>query len=1388
MTPKTIIASALMLLTLLLVPPTGETRSGSDSKARSQRYIIELQDPPLAVYEGQQLSVVAGNGKDRLAATAAFKTGDRRLNTRSAEAVAYLGFIAERHEEFRQEASFALGRDLAPVHQYRVATNGVAMDLTPAEAALLSKSPLVKSIAQDIRHTLETYAGPEWIGAGLIWDGDAGFPANRGEGVIVGVLDSGINFDHPSFANPSLDGYNHENPLDDYRGLCADATSGVFCNGKVIGVYDFVQDDPDTPDVVEENTNGRDNDGHGSHTASTAVGNPVNTFRSGVNVNVSGVAPRANLISYRVCYIGEPEGPDSGGCMGSAILSAIDQAVVDGVDVINYSIGSTASDPWRVGSIALAYLNARASGVFVATSAGNSGPNESTIGSPANAPWVSAVGNATHNVIFGSSVTSMTGGVNAPDDLAGASLTEGIGVRKIVHAKDYGNALCGTGEAELVSSCAGNTGQSNPWAGETPFNGEIVVCDRGTYGRVEKGKNVLLAGAGGYILANATDQGESVVADDHCLPATHIGKDDGDILREWLDSGTGHQGAISGYGLVESDSFGDQLNISSSRGPAQPPVADTLKPNLIAPGTSIYAASDVGQAFRALSGTSMSSPHIAGAAALLKALHPDWTPSQIASALETTATAELATDRGIEAADPHQRGAGRPQLGEAANAGLFLDVTQGQFLVANPAQGGDPRDLNLPGLVDSACKSECTFEREVTDQMGGGTWTATPMEFPAGVNVTVSPSSFTLGSGQTRSLEIKINVTGSGVVGDWLSGKVKLSASGSSDQFLTASVYSYGGDIPDAWVINDNRNGGWKEVQLSGLVGLPDATFISGGLVKPTEESAVLIEDPSFEDPYDGGSGILTTWHSLPQGALWLYAETLASTSEDLDLFVGRDDNGNGFAEESEELCASTSSNELELCNLYDLPPGQYWIIVQNWTGTLVEGDEATLVHAAVAPGGYNNFAATGPGIIGEESTITVRLSWDNINALPGEQYFGAVGIGTDRNRPNNVGVIPVRFNRTAIADAETFPLANGVIHQLALDANDIHDRAFIDVPPGVSSMTVSAGGADEGQNDALTLELKRLDFDQAFSVPPFAASAGSAPTLVSATGVGGIGPSITVIGVEPGRWYPVLRNSNDSPSAIKVQAVLDFSGAPENAQPGLWEPNSRPGLGQGYEYNNGGPSRAVIWYTYDEAGQPAWYISGSPVTGDNSWSADLLRFTNDGASQHSVPVGRITITRLGDNDQMFSYTLFGLSGSERMQPISPPTCPQISGSAQSYTGLWYRGADGLGGASVLVNATTQSQIHYLFDDAGMPRWLVAQDINSPAPTNPEMPMLQFSGYCAVCQASGVSFSTVGVLGRSFTSETLGSWTLDYLLESPLSGSAERTDQISKLTDRFDCQ
>lgn len=1375
----------------LLLPLAADARPPAEG-APLRDYIIELSDPPLAAYDGRLLSVATVAGETRLAPTTPEVTG-RRLDPGARAAREYLEYLDGRHAAFQLEASVLLGRQVTALRSYQYAINGVALRLTPAEAQMLADSPMVKSMEADRVHRPQTDAGPPWIGAPFIWNGINDTGATLGEGVVIGVIDSGINWEHPSVADPGPDGYDHINPGGVQLGLCN--MPQVPCNDKVKGIYDFVEDNPSTTDVVEENTNGRDNSGHGSHVIAIAAGNRLDvTINDTENVQLSGVAPHANIVSYRVCYVGEPPQPTGGGCLGSAILDAIDQAIADGVHVINYSIGTDAFNPWTGSSIPMAFLNARNADIFIVTSGGNAGPNPGTVGSPANAPWVPSAGNSSHNRLFASIVQNLLGGSTPPpDDIIGASLSGGIGQRDIVHAADFGFPLCGTGTPELQATCGGNQGLSNPWAGNPVFNGKIVVCDRGTYGRVEKGKNVMQAGGAGYILANTGEFGESVVADEHCLPASHIGKVGGDALRAWLNSGSGHRGSITGFTLAHLDLAADQVAATSSRGPVLPPVQDILKPNVIAPGTSILSASDIGEEFLVLTGTSMSSPHIAGAAGLLRALHPTWSVAQIASSIETTATAVLATDQGGAPANPHVRGAGRPRLGEAADAGLYLNVTGTDFNNANPAIGGNPKNLNLFGLVDSACRGACSFTRTVTDQVGGGSWQAAAVGFPAGVGVTIQPGQFNLGNGTSRSLNIGIDMQGSGLVGQWVYGDIRLTASGRPEQRLTVAVYYDGGSLPSEWVVNSNLNGGWTERSLTGLAPMPDATFTSGGLVRPRVTTETLIQDPTAvnpepenEDPFDGGPGTFTVWHNVPPGALWLHSETLESTSNDLDLFVGRDDNQNGITEESEVLCQSTSPIDLELCDLFTPAPGAYWIIVQNWDTDNQQGDEATLVSAVIDGADSSDLVVSGPGIVAGGAQFDLRLSWSNAGAKPGEQWLGAVGLGTDRDNPNNVGVIPVRFNRNGISAPETLPLMAGGEHRLALAGNSSHDRIYIDIPPGVNTLIISATGAGNDQSNNLSFELYRQNFPAALASPPFVQLPGGINLVGSASGGGGNGPSIAINdAVTPGRYYLKLSNTRSAASTVTLEASVQSD--PSNLDPhkGLW--NFGREIFQGIEWNSSGNFSTVLWYSYDEDGQPAWYISSGPSPTGNIWVADLLRVTNDGAQQQEKQVGKVSMTFLADNDAVMSYTLFGRSGFEPVYPNQINTCPMISGQLRSYSGLWYRGLAGLGGASVVVYASAQAQVHYFYDALGVPRWLIAADDDNQSATAEVIPLLQFDGFCSVCEPEEVVWDTVGTVTRTFSNQISGSWTLDFELNPPLQQAINRTDNIVKLSDTLGC-
>ena len=1385
-----ILASCLVL--------AGALHARSDSGPYSGRalYVILFDQPPLA--EWYALGG-AGPGPNLQPAQAGdkYKAGSRgRLDVQAAKSQAYIHQLDQNYQQFREQVRVLLGRDLKPVYRYRNALNGFAVNITLEEADQIAVMPGVKLVRRDEIHKLETDAGPAWIGADAIWNGLSGMPEARGEGVIVAVIDSGINWKHDAFKDLGEGGvssaHDHHNPLGPgiYLGLCD--LEEVLCNDKLIGVYDFVTDLEST-ESVEQSSDGFDYDGHGSHVASIAVGNTSTALFSFGLTTLSGVAPHASLISYRVCYVGDPGDPDDDGCSAAAIAQAIDQAISDDVDVINYSIGSTAFSPWDEGTVTQAFLNAYGAGIFVATSAGNGGPLPSTIGAPANAPWISAVANATHDRLFGTEVSDLDGGDTVPPEiLVGASWVGDSGIRNIVHAKDYGYALCGeiTQTAAPVS-CTSTSSDSNPFSPGT-FNGEIVVCDRGIYGRIEKGLNLKLAGAGGYILANTEEQGASVIADDHCLPASHLTREDADRLRGWLDSGSGHQGQITGSMARRNGGAADMIASSSSRGPADSPVQDVLKPNLLAPGSSILGAFAPGEdddsPYALSSGTSMASPHVAGAAALLLSVHPDWLPAVLNSAIETTAILALAGNPDGTSATPFDGGSGRPRLGEAASVGLYLEETLADFKAANPELGGDPGSLNLPGLVKNDCKDVCKFTRVVSSLTGEKTWQASSRGFPEGVRVSIIPAEFELANGASQQLDIEVDLTAAGQIGTWVYGEVTLSAYDEPEQTLTTAVYASAGELPAQWNISASSDSGNRMFTLSNLAALPDATFTAAGLSREQRQTVALPEDLTREDPFDAPTGTFTVLLEVPEGGLWLHAETMESTSLDLDLYVGRDSNGDGKAQEEEQICSSTQSQDLEVCDIYAPMPGLYWIVVQNWHASNSAPDDVTLVYALVGSFGELGLTATGPGITDTNDAFPVRVAWNNVDAVTGEVLLGAVAIGTNRSNPLNVGIIPVKFSRTSIAMAETLALMDGREQHLALRGSYTHDRAFIDIPPGAESLTVSVSGIDEGQNNQLTIALKRVDYGIAFDLAPGVPAAPGDSTIASATGANDLGPQLTVSGdvLAPGRWYVVLTNEGVVEASVTVKADVSFSVPLSAFDAGLWQPGSRPGISQGLDYARAGGNRAMLWYTYDELGLPTWYLAAGPVPDGNIWTADLLRFTNNGEDQHEVLVGQLSLTTLAEQDLVFSWQLFGLSGSDRMVPTSPQTCPDIGNVKQSYTGIWFRGTDGLGGASVLVNGSTQGQIHYLYDASGVPRWLQAASDEVVLPTDREIPMQQFYGFCPNCM--GDVYSTeVGLLTRDFNSETTGSWTLNYLLEAPLQGDVNRTENTFKLSTTLAC-
>jgi subtilisin family serine protease len=961
-------------------------QAGASSSAP---YIVQLSDPPLASYRG---------GISGLEATNPAARGEVKLDPPSAASRAYLDYLRGRQSSFLTNAQLALGRTLEPQFRYRYAFNGLAVTLTATEAARVADMPGVKDVQREQTYDLLTDVGPAWIGAPALWNGTGtgGSASTKGEGVIVGVIDTGVNHDHPSFADVGGDGYNHTNPRGTFYGVCDPVTGRPFCNDKLIGAWDFTGTSPE------------DDNAHGSHTASTAAGNVLSAKIQAPTLtltrNISGVAPHANLITYKACDNA------SGGCRGISLAAAIDQATADAVDVINFSIGGGSRNPWT-DSNALGFLGARDAGIFVSASAGNSGPKPETIGSPSNAPWLMSVGASTHNRKFANAVVNMSGGATTPPaDIEGKSFTAGYGPATIVHAADFGDRQC-----------------LSPFAPGT-FSGEIVICERGVNPRVEKGRNVELGGAGGMVLANSAAEGESIIADPHELPAVHIGYNAGQRLEAWVrDGGSGHTATIAGTTPDEAASNGDIMAGFTSRGPDKT-VPGVLKPDVTAPGVDVLAAiNTVGNTtspagspeFGVLSGTSMSAPHSAGAAALVRDVRPGWTPAEVQSALMTTSlTTGIRKEDGVKAATPFDRGAGRIDLTQAARAGLVLNETVPNYEAADPAAGGNPTTLNTASLANADCRGTCTWTRVVETTLGSSTtWTA-KTSAPRGVRLTVQPSRFTIAPGGSQTITVTADVVDA-PVGQWSFAELTLSSKAAPAAHLPIALYP--GGTPQAVGIAAAATSGSHTVTATSEIAIERFSSVVSGLAEGKIVNERLEQDPTSgypigvgASPYSAAAGTFHTTLDVPAGARFLTAEITKSTAPDIDLFVGLDSDGDRRPDSAEEVCRSASEIWEESCTLKAPAAGTWWVLVQNWQSGLTGVDDVQLTASVIPSTDNGNLTVTGPsGSIPAGQPFDITLSWNEPQLEPGDAWFALVEYGTDRRHPNNAGSLLVAITRS---------------------------------------------------------------------------------------------------------------------------------------------------------------------------------------------------------------------------------------------------------------------------------------------------------------------------------------------------------------------------------------
>ena len=946
--------------------PSGKTQRGTGAGV----YIVRLVDQPVVAYEGG----IAG-----LPATKPEK--GKKIDPNSPAVTRYVGYLDAKHAE-------ALGKvGGEKVYDYRYAFNGFSARLSEDAAAKLAEMDGVLSVEKAVEVTMDTATTPAFLG---LTDGAAGLwtaPRNiKGEDVVIGVIDSGIWPESKSFTDRDASGKLVYQQIPGLHIKCASTetvTDGSWdanlCNRKLVGAQFFCASRGCDTVLEHEFMSPRDYNGHGTHPASPAGGNPSvpTTGAAAVFGSVNGIAPRARISAYKVCWDN-----GAGGCGANTgdSVAAIDQAVADGVDVINYSISGTSTN--YLDSVEVAYLFAADAGVFVATSAGNSGPTASTVAHIS--PWLASVAAGTHNRSGSTTITLGNGAT-----YTGASLTNGVGPAPIVRAQDAGVAGA---DPNLLRQCFSNPVVLDP----ALVAGKIVVCERGgaapANARVDKSLAVKNAGGVGVVVANVA-AGASVNADLHSIPAIHVDNVAGAAIAAYAQ--TAGATATIAQATVNANEPAPAVAGFSSRGPSIAGGGDVLKPDFMLPGQDIVASvappGNDGKDFDVYSGTSMSSPHVAGVAALLTQAHPDWSPAAMRSAMATTADQAI-----VGGYNPFGAGAGHVQPNKMVDPGLVYDAGFADYLAFLKGQNLccassasipalDASDLNQPSLAVGDLAGVQTLTRKVTNVGGSAATYSATVTPPAGFTVSVSPSSFSIAAGATQTFTVTITRT------DAPLNTFRFGALTWSDG--THSVRSPIAVRPVAIAAPAQLNlagtsGSTSYAIKTGYNG--SLAYVKRGLIPSQVFSGTVPDDPT--DNFNTGNptanqGITTHDIVVPTGTTRLRISMFDAETDgddDIDLYLYRVNADNSLTLVGTSG-GGTSAEQIQLTNP---AAATYRLFVHGWQ---TDGPDANYsLHAwALGTADAGNTTVTGPTTATIGGTGTVNLSWTGLDA--GKKYFGAI-------------------------------------------------------------------------------------------------------------------------------------------------------------------------------------------------------------------------------------------------------------------------------------------------------------------------------------------------------------------------------------------------------------
>ncbi len=693
------------------------------------RVIVRLVDPPLAQYEG---------GIRGLKATSPQATGAPRLNLSTPESLAYLDYLASVQDQFARNLLSAVP-EAQIQRQYRIVLNGFAVKVPRNKIDLIRSMPGVASVTVEREYHLQMDASLPLIG--LVNDqNNNGFDPTdpdqglwtlvgghdkAGQGLKIAVIDSGIYIYNPCFNDA---GYTYPPgfPKGDTR----------YTNKKVIVARAYFRpDDPPHPIYDAPNPLEHPKATHGSHVAGTIACNygTVATLGGGTfTQTISGIAPKAWLMNYRVFYYSVS---GSGSAWDPELIAALEDAVADGADLIHNSWGGTPTTTIEDDPLVQAYEAAVDAGIIVVFSAGNSGSGQYTIGSPAVGRKFISVAASTTDRIF-PQVLNVTGPNEPP------TVTVPITLTNIPAVPGSGPAITQTLGAPFKFVPTNALGCS-PYSSGT-FNNQIAVIRRGMCTFATKVTNAYNAGAIGVVVVNNVAGFPIAMGglETTQIPAVMVTLADGNNIINWyMTYSTTYSTTLEilpDLRRYTDATEADKIASFSSRGPN---LDDTIKPDVTAPGVNILSA--VLDGFALYQGTSMSAPHVSGAAALLRQLYPNWTPAQVKSALMTTADYPSALLSSCGTQGPMCYGAGRINLKKAGNPGLTFDPPSLSFGVRMAGSGPVTLTVTARGVAGVA-----------------STYTITPtfLRSDTAITVTTVPTQFIATPAGTVSFDVVLDV------------------------------------------------------------------------------------------------------------------------------------------------------------------------------------------------------------------------------------------------------------------------------------------------------------------------------------------------------------------------------------------------------------------------------------------------------------------------------------------------------------------------------------------------------------------------------------------------------------------------------------------------------